>query len=248
MGINRSVTAIASIALVATLAACGSDGNRVTAGFSSPTDGTHVAGGVDVALTAEGITIEAAGDVRDGAGHFHVIADAGCVDAGEVIAKDVDHVHLGKGQSEATLYLAPGPHELCVQVGDGAHKALDVVDTISVDVGTDDLDEWCATIKEVDDLFMTTDSSSDDVAVKQAGYAGIDRLLMQLQDGIHLVDADQREVVGRALEAAASMAGLMATTTDQAEIEAALSPIYAADPFTPAAPWIQTTCDVNITE
>ena len=248
MGMNRSIAAVASIALLATLGACGSDSDHATATFSSPTDGAHVAGGVDVTLTAEGITIEEAGEVRDGAGHFHVIADAGCLDSGEAIAKDVDHVHLGKGQSEATVYLAPGRHELCVQVGDGAHTALDVVDTISVEVGTDNLDQWCATIKEVDDLFMETDSSDDDVAVKQAAYASIDRLLMQLQDGIDLVDADQRDSVGRALEAAATMAGVLTTTTDMAEIEAALAPIYEADPFTPAADWIQTTCDVSITE
>lgn len=247
MGINRSATVIASIALVAALSACG-DGESVTATFSSPNDGDRVAGGVDVTLAADGITIEEAGEVRDGAGHFHVIADAGCLEPGEAIAKDVDHVHLGKGQSEATVYLAPGRHELCVQVGDGAHEALDVVDTITVDVGTDDLDQWCGVIKEVDDLFMETDSSSDDLPVRQAAYASIDRLLMQLQDGLDLVAADQRDAVGRALEAAATMAQVLTTTDDMAEIEAALTPVYESDPFTPAAPWIQDTCDVSIAE
>jgi hypothetical protein len=29
-------------------------------------------------------------------------------------ARDADHVHFGGGQSEGTIYLEPGVHELCL--------------------------------------------------------------------------------------------------------------------------------------
>jgi hypothetical protein len=57
-----------------------------------------------------------------------------CVDPGQVIPKDDQHVHLGQGQTEASLPLAPGQHTLCVQAGDGAHTALPVTRTVTFTV------------------------------------------------------------------------------------------------------------------
>ena len=127
--------------------------------FSKPADGAHIAGGVLVEMAADGITIEPAGEVHEGAGHFHVIADDGCVDPGAAVPKDADHIHFGKAQTSGTIYLGPGEHELCLQTGDGAHVALEPTDRITVDVGVRDRDEWCAVTKEVDDLFLTADTA-----------------------------------------------------------------------------------------
>lgn len=99
-------------------------------------------------------------------------------------------MHLGKGQSDATVYLEPGSHDLCVQVGDGEHHALDVTDTIKVDVGIDDLDQWCGVVGEIDGMFEETDNSSDDFAVKQVSYENIRRLLTQVHDSLDVVDAE----------------------------------------------------------
>ena len=85
--------------------------------------------------------LEEAGEVNEGAGHFHVIADAGCVDVGDAITKDADHLHFGKGQTSGTIYLEPGSHELCLQVGDGVHEALDVTGTVTIEVGIGSQDE-----------------------------------------------------------------------------------------------------------
>jgi hypothetical protein len=242
----RSLALIAALALTAGLAACGDD-DDASASFTSPSDDAHIAGGVELELAADGITIEEAGEVRDGAGHFHVVADEGCVETGEAIAKDADHVHLGKGQSAGTIYLEPGTHELCVQVGDGEHHALDVTDTITVSVGIEDLDQWCAVVEEVDDKFDETDNSDDEVDVKQASYANILRLTAQLQAGMDVVDADQRATVAEAIDAAATFAEVLSTVTDQAEIEERLAPLYENDPFAEAGVWIEDTCGVSIT-
>lgn len=245
--VPRSLTIVTTLALVVALAACGSDGGA-TITVKGPANDSKVAGGVKVDLIAEGITIEEAGKVRDGAGHFHILADTGCAKPGDAIAKDADHVHLGKGQADGTVYLEPGRHELCMQVGDGEHHALNVRDTIKVDVGIDDLDQWCGVMSEVDDLFQATDSSDDELAVKQVSYENIHRLLAQVHERLDLVDADQRAAVTAAIEAASTITEVLVTTDDPADIDAQLAPIFDQDPFAPADTWVQDTCNVSITD
>lgn len=63
----RSLALVATLTLTGGLASCGSD-DGATASFTAPADGAKVAAGVDVELTVEGITIEEAGEVHDGAG------------------------------------------------------------------------------------------------------------------------------------------------------------------------------------
>jgi hypothetical protein len=216
--------------------------------FASPTDGDHVAGSVGLTMTAEGFTIEAAGEVHEGAGHFHVIADRGCLAAGTSIVKDADHVHFGGGQSEGTIYLEPGIHELCLQVGDGVHIASDLTDTVTVDVGIDSAEEWCAVVGEVDELFSAVDGSDDDFAVKQLGYEGIRRLIAQLRAGLEFVDDDARADVGGSLSWATDLVTTLVWVRDEAETEALLVPIFERmeEGALPGAEWILEHCGVDI--
>ena len=177
---SRTFAAGAVIVLSMLAAGCGGDEPDTAVRFDTPTDGDRIAGGVDLAMSADGIVIEPAGTVHPGSGHFHVIADDGCVRAGTAIARDADHVHFGSGASTATIYLAPGTHSLCLQAGNGAHSALDATDTVEVDVGVDSRAEWCAVVEEVDGMFQATDTSGEDFASKQVGYENIHRLLAQL--------------------------------------------------------------------
>lgn len=52
------------------------------------------------------------------------MVDVDCVPGGQVVPADDNHLHFGKGQTEATLELTPGEHTLCLQAADGAHTAL----------------------------------------------------------------------------------------------------------------------------
>ncbi len=223
---------IVGIALsVVGLSACGSDGadSGATAEFSAPADGATIAGGVAVEMMAQRITIEEAGEVNAGAGHFHVIADAGCVDAGEAIAKDGDHVHFGKAQTSGTIYLEPGSHDLCLQVGDGVHEALDVTDTVTVEVGIGRLDEWCAVVGEVDELFAAGDEAAE-FATQQRTFENARLLLAQLSASTEFVDdsvrADVVETVAMTLEFSAAIA----QAADEAAAEAALAPLFESSP------------------
>lgn len=83
---------------------------------------------------AENFTVEEAGEVNDGAGHFHVLIDTGQVEPGETIPNDDQHLHFGDGSERGVLDLEPGDHELTLQMGDGEHTALPLTDTQSVTV------------------------------------------------------------------------------------------------------------------
>jgi hypothetical protein len=235
------------VALIAG-AACGDD-DGVSASFTEPAPGTTIAGSIEFALAAEGVTIEEAGDVHDGAGHFHVIADAGCVDEGDAVPRDVDHVHLGGGQAEGTIVLGPGEHELCVQVADGAHTAMDVTGTLTVDVGIGAEDEWCAVVGEVDERFLEADTSEEDFPVRQALYAGINRLVAQLVDGIDQVDVEAREDVLGALDFASDITAVIVDAADQDEADSGIDAFFGErhdSEFPEAETWILDHCGVAI--
>lgn len=118
---------MAFILFVLTMAACSSSGGdepEARVFFTNLNDGDTVDSPVTVQWSAENFTIEPAGEVRAGAGHLHIMVDADCVAAGQIVPADDNHLHYGKAQTEATLELTPGDHTLCLQAADGAHSAL----------------------------------------------------------------------------------------------------------------------------
>jgi hypothetical protein len=109
-------------------------GGAATVSFAEPTDGATVSSPVHVRMEASGLTIERAGEVREGAGHFHVMVDTACIPPGQPIPNDPTHLHFGMAQTETDIELAPGQHTLCLQAGDGAHTALDATEEIAITV------------------------------------------------------------------------------------------------------------------
>jgi hypothetical protein len=93
--------------------------------FVTPLDGATVPAKFAVTMAATGLTVEPAGEIKNGAGHFHILVDTDFVEAGEVIVNDTQHLHYGKGQYTTTLNLEPGEHVLRLQFANGAHIALD---------------------------------------------------------------------------------------------------------------------------
>ncbi len=244
---KRALALVVPMALV--LSACGGGDDDAAVSFEEPAGDATVAGPVSLAMTADGLTIEEAGEVHEGSGHFHVIADAGCAEPGDALAKDADHVHFGKGQSDGSIYLEPGRHELCLQAGDGAHVALAATDTVSVTVGITTRDQWCAVVGEVDDLFLKADTDAEEFTVRRVGYENIRRLLLQLTDGIDQVDAAARPDVAESLAFGTTIAAAFADATDADAAEAALQEIFGAEGVqsdTPGAAWILDACGVDI--
>ena len=242
---RRSTTICVAVALA--LAACGDDDPAaVTVSFEQPTDGAAVAGGVTVTMTADGLTIEEAGEAHEGAGHFHVIADDGCVKPGEVVPRDADHVHFGKGQSEGTIYLTPGTHELCLQAADGTHHALDATDTVTVDVGITDRDEWCAVSGSLDELFSSAEDAGDDFPAAQLAYENIRRMLAQLSDALDEVDAELRPDIEDHINDASTIATAYIDADDQDAAEAAIAAGFGPEGIqyeTPGRAAVGTMCE-----
>jgi hypothetical protein len=238
--------ALLVVALVAA-SACTRDDQGPTVTLTVP-GGDTVAGGLALEMAADGITIEEAGEARDGAGHFHVIADAGCVDAGDPVPRDADHVHFGKGQAAGTLYLAPGEHEICLQVADGLHVAMAATDRVSVTSRVGSQDDWCKVAGEVDVLFEETDNGDAPFADRQIAYENIHRLAQQLDDGLDEVDSSARASVGRAIGAVLDLtAAYTAADDEEAAFAAVMAVLEAAeDEMTAAAVWIDDTCGISI--
>jgi formylglycine-generating enzyme required for sulfatase activity len=93
--------------------------------FVLPADGAAVSPTFDVAMVANGLTVEPAGEIRPGAGHFHILVDTDFVPPGELIPFDETHLHFGQGQITTTLELEPGTHVLRLQFANGSHTALE---------------------------------------------------------------------------------------------------------------------------
>lgn len=77
-----------------------------------------------VLMGVKKIKVDSAGSVVAGEGHHHILIDAGdSVAAGQVIPKDAQHLHFGKGQTSATIELPKGKHRLTLQFADGIHRS-----------------------------------------------------------------------------------------------------------------------------
>ena len=98
--------------------------------FVEPADGAKVTGpleagkvSVPVKMGAEGIAVKPAVEVEAGSGHHHILVDTPPDPEGTVVGKDEQHLHFGKGQTDAVLTLAPGEHTLQLQFADGIHRS-----------------------------------------------------------------------------------------------------------------------------
>ena len=217
----------------------------------SPADGERLYGPVTVRMAAEGVTIEPAGEAVEGSGHFHLIVDLPCVDEGVSIVKDTQHVHFGKGQTEATVYLPAGSHELCLQVGDGVHVAQDITDRITVEIGVRDQTEWCEVAGAMNDTLenskfadVTTDEEFTEL---QATWLNGAPLLNQLISGIEYVDEEHRNDVDVMLNHMWDKAYAIIdepTREAAAERHAALKAAEPAE-YGPATTWMATACEAQ---
>ena len=91
--------------------------------FVEPKDGAQVKSPVKVVMGVAGMTIKPSGGVVKGTGHHHVLLNMGSMRKGKVTPTDATHLHYGKGQTEASIKLAPGDYTLTMQFADGLHRS-----------------------------------------------------------------------------------------------------------------------------
>ena len=100
----------------------------------APADGARVRSPLQMEVAVDDFRLAPSGRTVDGEGHLHVIVDLPCLPPGSQIPKDDRSIHIGDGSAVFEIDLPPGRHELCVQVGDGFHVSVAVVDTVEVTV------------------------------------------------------------------------------------------------------------------
>lgn len=89
--------------------------------FISPHDGETVKSPVTVRFGLRGMGIAPAGVAMQATGHHHLVVDAELPPLDVPIPADANHLHFGKGQTEASVTLAPGRHRLQLLLGDHLH-------------------------------------------------------------------------------------------------------------------------------
>ena len=101
----------------------GSSAIAASVSFIEPQDGAIVGKTFAVKFAVDGMEVKPAGELSATSGHHHLIIGGGPVVAGEVVPFDDRHIHFGKGQTEATVGLAPGTYQLTLQFANGAHQS-----------------------------------------------------------------------------------------------------------------------------
>ena len=89
--------------------------------FISPQDGATLASPFTVRFGLKGMGIAPAGIAMDSTGHHHLLIDTELPPLDRPVPADVQHIHFGKGQTEALVTLEPGPHRLQLLLGDHLH-------------------------------------------------------------------------------------------------------------------------------
>ncbi len=88
----------------------------------SPANGAKVKSPVTVVFGLSGMGIAPAGMQFDNTGHHHLLIDTDLPkDLGVPLPANDNIKHFGKGQTEASLTLAPGKHTLQLVLGDHLH-------------------------------------------------------------------------------------------------------------------------------
>lgn len=91
--------------------------------FLAPGDGATVNSPFKVQFAVNGMAVKPAGVMDTGTGHHHLLINTGPLKAGEAVPFDDQHLHFGKGQTEAEVKLPPGDYTLTMQFANGAHQS-----------------------------------------------------------------------------------------------------------------------------
>ncbi len=90
--------------------------------FQSPQNHARVPRHFLVRIGLSGMGVAPAGTHMPDTGHHHILIDTDIGPADQPIVADLNHVHLGNGQTETMLTLTPGRHTLQLLLGDYMHR------------------------------------------------------------------------------------------------------------------------------
>jgi hypothetical protein len=88
-------------------------------------DGATISTKATIRFGITGMKLTPAGSNEPLSGHHHLIIDAPTPDLDREIPSDPNHLHFGRGQTQAEITLTPGPHTLQLVLGDHEHVPHD---------------------------------------------------------------------------------------------------------------------------
>lgn len=103
--------------------------------FIEPANGAFVQETFKVKFGLENFGVAPAGYDIPNTGHHHLLIDTTLADLKSPIPADSKHIHFGKGQTETTITLEKGEHQLTLVMGNFAHIPHDepiISETITV--------------------------------------------------------------------------------------------------------------------
>ena len=103
--------------------------------FIEPANGAFVQETFKVKFGLENFGVAPAGYDIPNTGHHHLLIDTTLTDLKSPIPADSKHIHFGKGQTETTITLEKGEHQLTLVMGNFAHIPHDepiISETITV--------------------------------------------------------------------------------------------------------------------
>ena len=103
--------------------------------FIEPADGAIVQETFKIKFGLENFGVAPAGYDIPNTGHHHLLIDTTLTDLQSPIPADSKHIHFGKGQTETSITLEKGEHQLTLIMGNFAHIPHDepiISETITV--------------------------------------------------------------------------------------------------------------------
>jgi hypothetical protein len=122
----RLVAASLTAAILIAVAGCASTAPAApvqNVSILEPANGATVGTTFKVRFGVKGLEVAPAGDIVANSGHHHLLINLDSITAGESIPFTEQHMHFGKGQTEAEVKLAPGTYKLTAQFANGAHQS-----------------------------------------------------------------------------------------------------------------------------
>ena len=89
--------------------------------FINLKDGDVVENPIFIQFGLSGKGVAPAGVDKENTGHHHLLIDVGAIDFSMPIPSSKNHLHFGGGQTETSIELTPGEHELQLVLGDLYH-------------------------------------------------------------------------------------------------------------------------------
>ena len=118
-----SLFVVAAAVVVGTVGCAAMGAPAQAVDLLEPANGATVGTTFKVRFGVKGMAVAAAGDILPNSGHHHLLINQAPIAKGESVPFSEQHLHFGKGQTEAEVKLAPGVYRLTAQFANGAHQS-----------------------------------------------------------------------------------------------------------------------------